>query len=402
MFRLNKQSYLFILLLIYVDCFKILPIGYIFAQKSGLFSLAAAILWLLFGVKYFYNGNNRFLSHYRNHLPVIYIFTGIFLSFISAELFFNQSFIQSLVTSRNMLLFGTISALLYVAPTDRDVFRATFNFAIVYILVTFAKKYVPYQFYYVSNQEAIDQLIALSRGGDISVRIQSGFTTLLFPFVWYCVRLTRNFKWAYFIIASTFLIFLLMLENRSVLFLSAGIFTYSLYRIKSKYKVSLLIFFVCLLSLFITQTADQWNSLINETEQQVFDSEYNRNKSINYFLYEASPNLFCLIFGNGKLSDKTSNVMENLRLEGIYNSDVGLIGFWNWYGVIPVCVILYYALLPFFRRNKFPLVIIILGITIVVWGLTLSFYGLKEHLLFFLLYLYLVLYYKTGYKPQID
>jgi hypothetical protein len=64
--------------------------------------------------------------------------------------------------------------------------------------------------------------------------------------------------------------------------------------------------------------------------------------SSRYFLFDHNPNLFCDIFGNG-MDTKNSAYGQQLTFLGknfaIWAGDLGVIGIWSVYGIIPVIVI---------------------------------------------------------------
>ena len=46
------------------------------------------------------------------------------------------------------------------------------------------------------------------------------------------------------------------------------------------------------------------------------------------------------LWGNGFISGNVNPIMEELRKEGIFHSDLGLVGFWHQFGILAVGVIL--------------------------------------------------------------
>lgn len=148
-----------------------------------------------------------------------------------------------------------------------------------------------------------------------------------------------------FSVKSAFMVFscfafAFLLQNRSMLFSVSTVIVWTVLCIQHKNKWFIVLTLLIVALAVAYSTVDVWASLFEETTVQVEDEEYNRNKAYRYFLFEASPNIWCYIFGNGILSAHTTSLLQDMMKEGIYNSDVGFIGYWNRFGIIPIMVFL--------------------------------------------------------------
>ena len=127
------------------------------------------------------------------------------------------------------------------------------------------------------------------------------------------------------------------------------------FRSKNKFLLTILIS-ICFISVVIA-TKNFWIDIIQLSQDQLNDPDYNRNKSLYYYLFIYSPNLFCYIFGNGYPSGGNSplgNLMWDNFKEGIFSSDMGMIGMWTDYGIIPIITIysvLFMILFKFFNKK---------------------------------------------------
>ena len=130
-----------------------------------------------------------------------------------------------------------------------------------------------------------------------------------------------------------------------------------------------------------------WNALFEETTTQVEDEEYNRNKAYRYFIFEACPNVWCYIFGNGFLSSHATSHMQDMKAIGVHNSDVGFIGYWNQYGIIPIIAFLL-MLIPASVGRHNSHFIRCWAIQILICGLTISYWG-PAYMLYMSLFYYL-------------
>ena len=79
-----------------------------------------------------------------------------------------------------------------------------------------------------------------------------------------------------------------------------------------------------------------------------------------------------ILLGNGFISGKVNPIMENLRLDGIYHSDLGLIGFWHQFGLIPVIVIVTLCVKSISSLHEFT--VRANGLHILLCSLTISYF----------------------------
>ena len=163
-----------------------------------------------------------------------------------------------------------------------------------------------------------------------------------------------------------------------------------------KFKYKILVVSVCALmacGIFLL-AASLVIELYNETMEQVNDPTYARFISMAYFLTEASPNVLCEIFGNGFISLKTSSLMEDLQQAHIYNSDVGFIGYWNQFGIMPI-ILFVYMILKSLLNKRFSLSIKLIAAQILICSVTVSYFGALEGMINFLVFYYLYEYNRT-------
>ena len=81
---------------------------------------------------------------------------------------------------------------------------------------------------------------------------------------------------------------------------------------------------------------------------------------------------------------------------GIYNSDLGMIGYWNQYGIIPVITFLAYIWRSF-RAKWCPFYVKATGFHLLACALTISYFGTPANILWFVVFYYLYVYYQHEY-----
>jgi hypothetical protein len=184
-----------------------------------------------------------------------------------------------------------------------------------------------------------------------------------------------------------------------MLLVALPVFGYSILKFKSKYKPGL----VFIISIFVLglliYTLPILETLLYESQNELSNLEYNRWKSLWYYSFEYSPNWFCYIFGNGFPSGGNSalgNLMWSNFTIGIYASDIGMIGMWATYGIIPLIVI-YSIVIKIIKNSYFPLYLKFISFHI-LFVPTIFHFWRNPGLFFFVIFIYLYCYYEVTNK----
>lgn len=381
---MKKSTYLTILLLIWVNFWNIKPFG---GNINSDYTQILIILYLIAGTIIY--SKNRIHFAVKKYKPMSFIFLGIFLSMISANIYYGQTFLQSLISYRSMYFLLSIYFFFRISFTQNDIFKGINRFAVLLAIMYVIKMAIPGLFYFSERILELQEFEGYTMG-------MGGFALITIPLFMRLQTLrekfsTQNLLWILF-----YLMILILMQNRSVLFGSLLITGYQLIKMKSKYKY--VIITICI-GLFVYFGLDIINNLIIETEEQLADSEYNRNKALAYFIAATTQDWFTAIFGCGFISAHTSPIMQTLMDAGIYNSDVGLVGFWNHYGIIPVITILY-LFTSTLRTKEMPQYMKMLAILHLSCILTIEYYGNYVSMSRFLFFYYLYFYYMNEIKMK--
>jgi hypothetical protein len=125
-----------------------------------------------------------------------------------------------------------------------------------------------------------------------------------------------------FLISTCFIVALSVLSNRSA---------------RSRlYAFAVMSIAVAIVAVVLIDTI---HSLFLETVDQLTNPEYNRIKAILY-AFSLPNGKASILIGNGFVSGNFNPIVDELRQEGIYYSDIGLVGLWHVYGLLPVLAIL--------------------------------------------------------------
>ena len=378
--------YLLFLYLLYVNFWEIKPFGN-FSEDTQLVLIVA---YLIFGcIKYRRRPRIKFAGKY-NYLK--WIFIGILLSMIPAYLFYGQPITQSLVTYRTQYLIFTIPALFVISPRLEEIVKSLFLFSFLLLGANLLVKFNHSLF--VINETKIEHL---SKIGELNVLSRvGGIEYITIPFFYFLQQVKEKFTTKSMVKVLFLLFVMFIVENRSTLFPAILFTLYTFVFIKSKYKPIIWIAISIIGIFFVMHNLDVFTSLIEQTTEELGDQDYNRNKAWNYFIYMYSPHWLCYILGNGFLSAHYSPIMQLLMEEGIYNSDVGFIGYWNQFGIIPIIAIFIMYISVLKSKNSYPYQMKLIVICSIMCGLTTIYYGQDVKILHLALFYYLFYYFKKN------
>lgn len=345
--------------------------------------------WLFYG---YINrwGNKTSLCSNNNNRFVYILLISVFIASLNTYLFHNQPLSISIVTCRPMYTVLVLPVLLKMMPSDDEV-RLSLNwFTVSFIVISILDSVLDIPLIDRASYSDFDATAEYITEGDF-IHLLNGFVFVPLCLYYNLYDFNKGNRVNSLFFSCIILAFLVALQNRSTLFVSIILFAHTLYISKSKAKsVKFLKAFILLLVVYlIINSTSIWQSLITQTCEELNNSDYTRFLSINYFLNQASPNVLCYIFGNGFISTRTSSYMENLADMGIHNSDVGLIGFWNHFGFLPILFILFLCLKCLFTK-KMPLYVKYNSLLILACSFTLSYFATASQILWlcFLLYGY--------------
>ena len=374
--------YLLLLACLFVKFWNIIPFGNITQDTQ----LVCILLYLVFGCFFF--KKRKFVVPYK-YRYLKWIYAGILLSMLPAYLFYDQPFFQSIITYRVNILLLTIVTLFRISPKLEDIIQALFYFSILMLLVEIIMPLYPSLF--IISEKKLDY--AYATGDMSSLKAIAGIGYVCIPMFYYLQKIKENFSFNTFLrIIVLFAVFLLA-ENRSNLFPVILFTLYTFLHVRSKHKPVIICGLLLVCAVFFIYQIELFLGLYEESITQINDSDYNRNKAYFYYLFSACPNFLCYILGNGRISIHHNPMVANLMEEGIYNTDVGFIGYWNEFGLIPViCMfIMFYNIL---RTKTSPYFMKLIVLHIILGGLTVSYFGSDVKIFQFVVFYYLFFYCK--------
>jgi len=277
---------------------------------------------------------------------ILLFFVNMIISAAMANMYWGQSFFSSLVGYRFFYIYFLYFVLIFLKMGSEDaekLVKVFFFLSIAVFLidvVTFPNPLFAYR-----DEER--------RGGMTIFFFGQGFTFL--GGFYYLDRFIHKKKVLYllYFLLSAICLFALTQSRMNLIALAAGALLILLMgNWKYKYLIS---------ALFVVASFVIYNSLsffenfkdANENEIQYYQENV-RVEAQHYFLAELQAGVPTILFGNGfpakdgRLTDK----YENAKLLGLFTSDVGLTGFYSYFGVFGVIIWILLFLAAFRLKNN--------------------------------------------------
>lgn len=389
---MKRSTYILIYGLIASSFFDIIPFGYLNDIARGAAFDILELLWLAFGI-YIFPARSKKIDFHSNFLLLFYI--SVIPSFIMAKHLFGQSILQSIITSRALLLYLAIPAFFRIAPTPKELIRGCYIYSIVFIIVCLARTLLPFQFY-IAGEKQIGYMAA---SGDFLNRpIEACFVMIVLPLLYHCQKLYETFNLRSLKRVFILFVIIIAIQNRTILFPSAIIVCLTL--LFSNWKSNVMKY--CTIGVIgiiaISISTALFSSLIEETSHQLSSTGDPRVIAVAYFFDFTRLSWEEILFGTGNISFQTSSYVKDLQLAHIHYSDVGMIGFWSIYGLFAVAVLLWYIIKCMSKSS--PLYLKAFGIMTLICCLTWCYFNSSCRITWYVMLIYLFQYYHTAYSTN--
>jgi hypothetical protein len=361
------------------------------------------LAWIASGIFFFnYRKRKKALNDFKYKKTIYYIFLGVFISMFSAYYFGKQSFSITFIGQRGIFAFMFLPVILFVQPTEKDIIKALKWISIITIIVWILVHINPG--WVKLEQDFLEQFDLKRKGLTSKLEFYVYGVEFVVLYLYFQINeYLKMFSWRVFIEVLILFLFIILYQNRSMILGTAPIFFYSLLKFKSRYKTFIIIPLSLILAAALIYTSDILMTLISNSKQELNASDYNRWKSLFYFFYEYPQSWFCYIFGNGHPSGGKSplgNLMWANFTKGIYTSDLGMVGMWVDYGLIPLIAI-YSIIVNILKHKYFPLYLKFISLHILLVPTIFGFWS-NPGISFFVLIFYLHAYYTEQNKNSIQ
>lgn len=336
------------------------------------------------------------LNTLNNNKYMLFILLGVFISMTSAYFNWGQSLLTTFFTQRGVYAFIMLPAILHIRPSERDIIIAlkwmSLFTIIIWVITIFNVSIIKI------DDELLDKMQFQNESStDIGYSITGIYYVVLYLYI-KLEEFIKNISIKKVIEVMALLLFFILYQNRSMLLGIIPIFLYSISKFKSNNKPQIIIILLTIITIGIINTSNIWSELFDQTQNQIETPDYNRWKSLNYYLYDYSPNSFSYIFGNGFPSAHSSfgQLMQENFKNGIFSSDLGMIGMWVQYGFIPL-ISIYFVLFSILKNKAYPLFLKFLSLHILLVPIIFHFRGNSGVILFVIIF-YMFAYYKEVQK----
>ena len=329
----------------------------------------------------------------RLNLTYIILFgIGIVLSMLMAMIYHDQSLLGTAISQRPLYFMLCFFVWWKIGLTEDELFPILRVLTILTLFLFTVSLFEPQWF---MSQTTIEKFYSEQTTSTDVLCFMPGHLYVLLYLFFLLQNLQENFsRMDWFIVFASLGMFFIF-QNRSTLIYLAVIMVYFLVKNRKRFShhgrgiVVLSIIFVLLIGLPYIRTVVE--SLITETQLQIEDDEYNRKVALQYYLFDYNEgSIVKMIFGNGQPttgSDYFEDMVEGNE-QGAYWSDLGFIGDWFLFGVIPIIALLIMAYKVF--RYPYPQYLKYLFASFLLVPTIHTFSGNNMHVFYFSLVMYLV------------
>lgn len=375
--RTSMSIDLFILILISCHVFYLKPLDPVFGG-NGTFTFFMLMLAYLY-IRYL--GFSVRFGIVKHLTPMFLFAAGIVLSFVPAYIFYGQHIYYSLVAYRHALYLLVYPIILSIQPSREEIKRALYAFSFFFLFVSVYVTFITPHWVVVSEGSSL-----IDEGDFFHVFSGPHYVLLAMLFAVDDFLRLKSVRSAF--IAGFFFLILFLVQNRTLLMGSMVVIVFaSLFNKSARTRLYAEVLLLIIGAAVAVLGNEYFVGLWNETMFELNNPEYNRVKAFLYFTsLENGP--LALFLGNGFISGHVDSIMQDLMMEGIFNADLGLIGLWHQYGLIPVVTVLVYEFKGMSRHHSF----LVRGnaVFMLTCTLTIAYFVDCEFVLWLSLYWYLL------------
>ena len=376
--RFNISIDILLILLFATRFFDMNPMAWLFRDEGQFFSYILLLIVIYirnmgFSVRY------SSLSKMR---PVWLMLAGVLISFIPAYRYYGQHLYYSFIVYRHFLGYFALFVLLSIKPSHRELKRGLNAFTFLYLFFTLFVTFVNPRLVTVEDNKMF------MGEGDL-VHMLPGVEYVVLAFIYAVDDLRRQvkFSWPHLALAGLVFLVVFLAQNRTTLLATMVIVILAVFSNRSARKRLTAEVIMSVFAILLVLLASGYIlGLVEETVTQLSDPDYNRVKAFTYFT-SAENGLMSIFWGNGFISGLVHPIVSQLNQEGIYYSDMGMLGFWYQFGLIPVIVILGYVLKGLSGKHSF--VVRANALFILVGIFSISYFLRFQYSIWLCIFLYL-------------
>lgn len=389
---MDKKKYFFVL--------YILAFGYLInSYTASIISLDVSfVLTMLWGVWGWFKYSRKIKHHYLPGVnPITIVITAcLLISPLVPYFYYDQPYLNTIISQRFNYAIFLLPIIAKIRPSEKDLFEPMRICAFITVGYFVISIFFPDFFY---DQEAAEKFLlskSENKTTDIGTVVPGVYLTAFYTFykltvVWR--KYNKKDLYECVILLSYFVAY----QNRSTLIGLLPLVIMAIYKFLKRGKSKAILIITLLFAISSPALVYIYQSLSQETEGQMGMDDYPRLLAFNYFVVEAKDSIVKILFGNGVWTEASAyrKLVESWS-DRIYVSDLGLLGTYFYYGILPLVIVYRYVILTLFKR-KIPVYIRYYSLWILLVPTIHCFLILSvPSNLLFVIYFYLVLYYKKS------
>lgn len=389
---MDKKKYFFVL---YILAFGYLQNSFTSSVITIDVSFVLTMLWGGWGwIMYSGKKKNQYLPGINS--IAIAITACLLISPLVPFFCYGQPYLGTLISQRFNYAIFLLPVIARIRPTEEDLFKPMQLCSYITIVFFVLSIFIPSLFVGQETLGEIQNAREKSNSTDVGM-IVAGIPLSIFYLYYKLTVSCKKYTKKDILECVALLTMLIAIQNRSTLLGLAPIVLYAFYKLVKvgKGKAAFIIIAVVLIAAPVLLLL--WNNLAQETEEQLGNESYPRLLAIHYFVFEAKDNLIKVLFGNGIWTG--SSMYAKLIYswpDNIFVSDIGLLGTYFYYGILPLVIVYRYVIFTLFK-SKMPVFIRYYSLWILLVPTIHCFLILSvPNNLLFVIYFYLVLYYKKS------
>lgn len=307
--------------------------------------------------KFRYRGKETLYCR-KNTIGIWMLILVMFVSPLVPMFEYNQPYLNTIISQRFNYVILFYLVLLSIKPNQSELLYILKIGARISVVLFLISVFLPGFFIDAATIKETLSSRAEHESTDIGFACP-GFLILVMYFFFSCAKLTQNPKIKDIIEMMIFLGVIIAVQNRSTLIGVIPAFCWCLLKARSKNKIIIYVIIGIIVLLLIPYIDIIYKSLMEETQLQLEDENYNRWQALSFYLIEMKTSIWHYLLGNGVWSSfgEFRHLMVTAQeYRGCYISDIGILGTFFYYGIIPLYVIYKYCFTAL-RFSTIPLAI---------------------------------------------
>lgn len=298
--------------------------------------------------------------------PLMWILIGVLISFIPAYRYYGQHLYYSIIVYRPFFGYLALPILLSIKPSHLEMKKALYTFSAIYAVVLFYVSFVNPDFIVYNGEGDF-----IESGEFVHMLEGCQFLPLAFIYALDDLR-TKKITVKNTLIAVALFGLLFIIQNRTIILASVILSFHAALSNKSASRRLTTVVLIGLMAIVVGVLVYEYiDVLVAETREELSNPEYNRIKAFNYFV-SGENGFMSYIWGNGFISGYVSDIVASLQREGIFHSDLGMIGFWHQFGILAAGTILFIVIRGLSSMRSY--VVRANAIYILVGSMTISYF----------------------------